>query len=298
MTKQKQVVLVTGASVGLGLQIAKDLIQGDRYHLILTSRSASRHRFGDEQILRSPTIWIRDLDVSKNEQIDALLTEIDTKLGGVDILINNAGISERSTVEDSGYDYRLRQISVNYLGPFELIARVLPGMREKRRGHIINISSSGGFMAMPTMSAYSASKFALEAASEALWYEMRPWGIKVTLVVPGFINSEGYLNTSETHHSHEAALDSTSTYFEHYKGMGSLVLGGMKRTKSTNQSVSEAILRVINRRNPPLRVFVTIESWILFWVRKVLPPTLYHWFIFKMLPNHNHWGLQSLNSKE
>ena len=83
-------------------------------------------------------------------------------------------------------------MDVNFRSPMELTRLVLPGMRAKRAGRIITVSSVGGMMAMPTMAAYSASKFALEGAHEALWYEVRPWGIRVSLVQPGFVHSDGF----------------------------------------------------------------------------------------------------------
>jgi short-subunit dehydrogenase len=236
-----------GASVletGLGRALAKQLIDDARFVLVLTARSASTFRFEDEHISNAPNLWVRELELTDHQQMVALISEINLKLGGVDVLVNNAGVTERSTVEDSDTDSRKQQLDVNYLAPFDLITLILPLMRHKRRGQII--------MAMPTMSAYSASKFALEAASEALWYEMRPWGIHITLIVPGFINSGGYLNTTETPRG-----------------------------------------RVIGRRNPPLRIHITREAWLLYWVRKLLPPTFYHWLVYRLLPGLHRSGAAS-----
>lgn len=102
--------------------------------------------------------------------------------GGVDVLVNNAGISYRAVVEHTDHEDRAHQMDVNFRAPMEMIRHVLPDMRRKRRGKIINVSSVGAMMAMPTMAPYSASKFALEGASESLWYEVRPFGIHVSLV--------------------------------------------------------------------------------------------------------------------
>jgi short-subunit dehydrogenase len=289
-SKRRQVVLVTGASSGLGLALAKQLIEDGNYFLVLTSRSASSFRFDDEAIAASKYLWLRDLDIIDYRQISAVIDEINRELGGVDILVNNAGVSERSTVEDSTDLSRQRQLDVNYLAPFELIAQVLPTMREKGYGRIINISSAGGFMAMPTMSAYSASKFALEAASESLWYEMRPWGISITLIVPGFINSDGYLNTTDTPQSARGASDSTSAYFEHYRGMTDLIATSMQSVIATNESIAHKISHILRLKNPPLRIHITFVAALCFWIRKVLPPRLYHWVVYRFLPNVQQWG--------
>jgi NAD(P)-dependent dehydrogenase (short-subunit alcohol dehydrogenase family) len=286
----RKVVLVTGASSGLGLALAKQLLLDGDYFLILTSRAASAFRFDDERIVSSESLWVRDLDIVDHAQITTLIAEIDAQLGGVDVLINNAGVAARSTVEDGTDETRQALLDVNYLAPFALIAKVLPMMRQKRWGRIINISSAGGFMAMPTMSAYSASKFALEAASEALWYEMKPWGIRITLIVPGFINSDAYLRTTDTPRSRRGAREPRSTYFAHYQGMRSLIARTMKQVTATNESVAHRISHILRKRNPPLRVHITLEAAVLFWVRKLLPPRFYHWIVYQFLPDIRRWG--------
>ncbi len=293
LTAPRRVVLVTGASTGLGLALAKQLIDDPRFVLVLTARSASTFRFEDEHISNAPNLWVRELDLTDHQQMAAVVAEINSTLGGVDVLVNNAGITERSTVEDSDTASRKQQLDVNYLAPFDLITLVLPLMRQKRRGQIINISSAGGFMAMPTMSAYSASKFALEAASEALWYEMRPWGINITLIVPGFINSAGYLNTTETKRGQASARNPKSAYFQQYRGMGRLIAWAMQSVTATNEQIAHQISHVIGRKHPPLRIHITREAWVLYWVRKLLPPRLYHWLVYRLLPGVQGWGAAS-----
>jgi len=93
------------------------------------------------------------------------------------------------------------QMQTNYFGPLALIRDLLPSMREKGRGKIINVSSVSGMIAMPTMASYSASKHALKGASEALWYEMKPYGINVSLIQPGFIKSNSFHNVYFSHSS-------------------------------------------------------------------------------------------------
>jgi NAD(P)-dependent dehydrogenase (short-subunit alcohol dehydrogenase family) len=284
--RTRDVVLLTGASAGLGLAIARQLIAEDRYTLVLTAREGSLGRFAEEGIVPGEHLWLRALDILDYPQMRALVAEVEAALGGVDILVNNAGISERSTVEDAGDDSRHRQLDVNYLAPFELIAQVLPHMRRQRAGRIVNVSSAGGFMAMPTMSAYSASKFALEAASEALWYELRPWGVAVTLAVPGFINSDGYLKVAE----HPRAGDARAVYFEQYRGMRDLVRFSMRRTVATNESVAGRIVQLLRLPDPPLRAHLTTEARLFFWMRRLLPATFYHGVFALLLGGLQAWG--------
>lgn len=295
---KRKVVLITGASAGLGLALARQLIQEDKYTLVLTSKASSQNRFTENHIVNEKNIFLRELDIIDHKQISIIVDEINEKLGGVDILINNAGISESSSVEDSEDYYRQQQLDVNYLAPFQIISLVLEHMRLNRWGRIINISSAGGFMAMPTMSSYSASKFALEGATESLWYEMKPWGISVTLVVPGFIQSLGYLNTQKTAKSTIASADNKSIYFEHYAGMGTMISKTMTSSKSTNEIIAKKISALLRAKNPPLRLYVTRDAWLLYWLRKLSPPIFYHYLMYKFLPNILDWGPKKVEIKE
>lgn len=289
---QRKVVFVTGASTGLGLALARELISQDKVFLVLTARETSHFRFADAKIFEAENIWLRNLDIIDHQQITTLINEVNEKLGGVDVLINNAGITDRSTVEESNDRYRQRQLDVNYLAPFELISQVLSLMRKKHSGQIINISSAGGFMAMPTMSAYSASKFALEGATESLWYEMKPWGINVSLIIPGFINSEGFSHTTESKKCRESILDDEGTYHEHYVGMKGLIVKLMGYSYSTNESIAKIIVKTIKKKTPPLRIYVTFDSWLFFLLRKICPPKLYFKIMYMALPNIRKWGKQ------
>lgn len=290
LQKKKKVLLLTGASTGLGLALAKQLITEKKYTLVLSSKKSSLPRFLENHIHNTEDVWLRELNVIDHRQISQLTREINDQLGGIDILINNAGIAESSSVEDSEDSYRQQQLDVNYLGPFEIISQVLQSMRAKKSGHIINISSAGGFMAMPTMSSYSASKFALEGATESLWYEMKPWGISISLVVPGFIHSNSYLNTRNTAKSILAQSNQESAYFEHYAGMTSLISKSMGFSNSTNEIIAAKISSLLRERNPPLRVHVTFDAWLFFWLRKLCPPNFYHYLMYSLLPNVKHWG--------
>lgn len=225
-----------------------------------------------------------------------MIEEINDKFGGVDVLVNNAGAADRATVEESSSAYRQHQLDVNYLAPFELIGQVLSLMRKRRSGRILNVSSVGGFMAMPTMSAYSASKFALEGASESLWYEMKPWGIHVTLVIPGFINSVGFRHTTEGLKCETSIRNSESTYHEHYVGMKDLISRRMSRSHDTNEKIASKIVHAMNSSNPPLRVYVTADAWLFFLIRKVCPPKIYFWILYHFLPNIKRWGKQAYQS--
>jgi short-subunit dehydrogenase len=282
-------ILITGASTGIGLATAKMLI-GSGHHLILTAREESLHRFATHGIQESENIWLRKLCVQKTSDRRSVVDEINQQLGGVDVLINNAGIAYRSVLEHVQENERLHQMHVNFIGPMGLMRLVLPSMRQKRSGKIINISSVGGMMAMPTMAIYSASKFALEGASESLYYEVKPWGISVTLLEPGFIRSDGFSKVPYTEESCLDADNPIAPYHNHYKYMSEFIARMMQSSPATPESVAKKIVHIINHPNPPLRMTATPDAFIFELFRRYAPRRFYHWLLFRSLPKIKSWG--------
>jgi len=282
-------VLVTGASTGLGLAISRRLLTTP-HRLILTSRAASMPRFADGGITESDRVHLRPLDVTSAEQRRRVVAEADAEWGGVDVLINNAGVMYRSVLEHVSDAERLRQMDVNYLAPVDLIRLVLPSMRHKHRGRILNVSSVGGMMAMPTMAIYSASKFALEGATEALYYEVRPWNIKVSLVQPGFIHSEAYKYVRFTRDSSRSRDDVNDAYHQHYDNMAPFIARLMRWSRATPERVAKVVVRTMQRRHPPLRVPATLDAHLFAWLRRLLPRPFYHWALYRALPHVRDWG--------
>ncbi|MCZ6807352.1 MAG: SDR family NAD(P)-dependent oxidoreductase [Deltaproteobacteria bacterium] len=282
-------VLITGATTGLGLAIARALTKTD-YRVYLTARQSSLPRFDMHQVSESEHVRIRALDVTSAEQRTRIVAEAERDWGGIDILINNAGIAYRAVVEHVTEEERIAQMDVNFRSPMELIRLVLPGMREKLAGRIITMSSVGGMMAMPTMAAYSASKFALEGAHESLWYEVRPWGIKVSLVQPGFIDSDGFQRVRHTPKSDRSKHELAEPYHEHYVNMGPFIERLMKSSRATPDSVARVVLKTMRRRHPPLRVPATLDALGFSILRRILPRNSYHWLLYKMLPKVDTWG--------
>lgn len=283
-------ILITGASAGVGLELSRILLDKSAHRLVLTARPSSLSRFAEVGIVDSERVLVRPLDVTDDAARKAVIDEVTARWGGVDVLVNNAGLTFRCVAEHVTEDERIAQMNVNFLAPMSLTQLVLPSMRAARFGRIVNVSSVGGMTAMPTMSVYSASKFALEGASESLWYEVRPWGIAVTLVEPGFINSDGFLKVLFTDAATAALADPKDPYHEHYRNMESFVGRLMTLTFQTPRDVAETIVDVIEARNPPLRVAGTMDAWLFDFFRRFLPHRLYHRLLYAGLPRVWEWG--------
>ncbi len=283
-------VLITGASTGLGLALAQRLLPRKDLRLILTAREASLARFQDVGLLETDRVHLRPLRVNTDCERRAVVEEIDKRWGGVDILINNAGVAYRAVMEHLKCEEIDRQMEINFSAPLQLIRLVLPTMREKKCGRIINVSSVGGMLAMPTMTPYSASKWALEGVSEALWYEMRPWNIQVSIVQPGFIHSDSFENTRMTEASDASFESAEDPYHPHYFYMERLIRKAMHLAWATPDSVAKKIERVMDSRRPALRVPATFDARVFGAMRKLLPGPLFHEILYRALPNISDWG--------
>lgn len=287
--RETNTILITGTSAGIGLELAKLLYTG-QHRLVLTARASSLGRFAAEGIVPGKHVMLLPLDVTIDEERRAAMRAIENRWGGVDVLVNNAGLSYRAVTEHVTEAERFSQLDANFIGPMELTRLVLPHMRTQRYGRIINVSSVGGMTAMPTMSIYSASKFALEGASESLWYEMRPFGVRVSLVRPGFINSDGFRKTRFTAQAERALSDPSDPYHAHYVNMNELIEALMTLTFYTPRDVAETILDVIEQKNPPLWVAGTLDAQLFDLLRRVLPTGIYHRLLYAGLPRIWRWG--------
>jgi len=173
---------ITGCSTGFGKELAHlVLAQGGR--AVVTARDKSRVadlvRGAEDRALAL------DLDVTDQGQIEAAVKAAETQFGSIDILVNNAGYGYQASIEE-GLDAEIReQFDANVFGLFAMTRAVLPGMRARRRGHVINITSVAGFIGFMGSGYYAASKHAVEGFSDALAAETQPLGIKVTCVEPG-----------------------------------------------------------------------------------------------------------------
>ncbi|MBW2293573.1 MAG: SDR family NAD(P)-dependent oxidoreductase [Deltaproteobacteria bacterium] len=284
------VVLLTGASTGIGLALARKLTAWPAGRIVLTARESSLDRFERAGVVESERVWLRALDITDGVQRQRVTDEIRERLGGVDILINNAGIAYRAVTEQIDEEENLAQVSTNFLGPMDLTRLVLPQMRKKRCGRVINISSVSGMMAMPTMGAYSGSKFALEGATESLWYEMKSWGIHVTLVQPGFIHSNSIRNVVISKQARESIENESDPYHAVYLSMTPFIERLMAIARATPEDIANRVLLTLRKKKPRLRVFATIDARFFYILRRVLPRKVFHSLLYRALPGVRGWG--------
>lgn len=189
------ICLVTGTSSGIGHAAALHLAR-QGYKVYATMRnSAKAGALRELAVAEKLALTIETLDVSDNQSMLACVDRITAAEGRIDVLINNAGLSSSSPIETYPEDEHRALFEANYWGPVKLVQAVLPGMRERRHGAIINVSSLLGRIAWANQGAYCASKFAIEAFSEALAQEVLPFGIRVAIIEPGVVASAIFENT-------------------------------------------------------------------------------------------------------
>lgn len=252
-------VLVTGGTDGLGRATAI-LLAEEGYRVFAAGRDAQKRaaleQFAEEHELPLETL---DLDVTNDHSASRAVAEVERRAGGVDVLVNNAGIAIVAVMEEIGLDDLRRQFETNVVAPVRMAQLVLPGMRERRRGRIINLSSIAGKNSNPLMGPYSGSKHALEAISDAMRMELAQFGIHVVLIEPGFIPTN--INRAAAELSSKYISNaSRSPYARQYLSVLKMVQKSVARSKTTPEDCARVILQAIRVDKPKPRYLVTREA--------------------------------------
>ncbi|KAJ5531713.1 hypothetical protein N7527_005106 [Penicillium freii] len=179
--------LVTGASSGLGAAIAEAALQAG-HTVIATARNPAKAAEANPQISKLGGIWI-ELDVTSSSTAKAVEDAVNKSGGVIDVVVNNAGYSLLGSIEDMSEAEIEAQFNTNVYGPVRVLKGVLPFMRARKSGTIVNISSSAGIDGLPTCAMYAGTKFALEGMSESLAKELAPFNIRVLVVEPGSLRT-------------------------------------------------------------------------------------------------------------
>lgn len=245
-------VLVTGAGRGIGLAITRHL-SALGWDVYATARSDSALA----DLARLPGVHPTRLDMSDRASLGALSAQLPDELDGV---VNNAGIIVNGPVEGLALDDLSRQLDVNVTAQIGVTQAVLPKIRAAR-GRIVFISSVSGLIATPGTGAYNASKFALEALADALRIELRPWGIRVSLVEPGPIRTDMWGEALVEHDRMAGALtgEHRALYASHLAGTRKL-LGRMQKLAADPEKVVKAVDHALTARRPKSRYLLDVAS--------------------------------------
>lgn len=183
----RKTLLITGANSGFGLALAREALAAG-HRVVGTVRSEQAR--AELEALAPGLISGRLVDVTDFDAIPAVVADVEASVGPLGVLVNSAGYGHEGVLEESPLEAMRRQFEVNVFGAVAMIRAVLPYMRQRRRGHILNITSMGGYITMPGIAYYCGSKFALEGISDALGKEVEGFGIAVTAVAPGSFRTD------------------------------------------------------------------------------------------------------------
>lgn len=262
------VVLITGASSGLGKATGEFLAKVG-YKVYGTARNPDKYPEFD-------AFELLPLNVQEDASATAVVQALMAREGRIDILINNAGVGITGPMEETPYEAACNAFETNYHGPLRMMRAVLPVMRRQRGGQILNITSIAGYMGLPYRGVYSASKGALQLATEAYRMEVRPFGIRVSTLAPG-----DYATNIAAGRFH-SPVNPASPYGKHY-GESLEIMNAHVHSGGDPTQVARAVLRILKKRAP--RVHYTVGSPLQRFslvLKRLLPDTWYE----RLLRNH------------
>ncbi len=237
--------LITGCSTGFGRELAAQVLARG-WRAVVTARDVGK--VADLVQGREDRALALALDVDRRAQVDDVVAQAEAKFGAIDVLVNNAGYGYLAAIEE-GEDAEIRAMfETNLFGLIAATQAVLPGMRARRRGHIVNISSIGGLVSFPATGFYHATKYAVEGLSESLAQEVAPLGIKVTVVEPGPFRTDWA----------GRSIKQSATRIDDYEATA-----GVRRSQTEDRSGkqpgdpargAEAIIAAVQSSEPPLRL--------------------------------------------
>jgi NAD(P)-dependent dehydrogenase (short-subunit alcohol dehydrogenase family) len=245
MSKQK-VWFITGAARGIGLEILKAVLEtGD--NVVATVRSSAESLA--DKLGNPENLQVVLLDITDEQQAIAAANQAVQKFGQIDVLVNNAGYGLLSAVEEATADEVRKNFETNVFGLLNVTRAVLPHMRKKRSGHIINFSSVGGLSGYFGWGVYGSTKFAVEGLTESLALELAPLGIHATVVAPGFFRTE-FLDAASLTRSGHIIPDYDQTVGE----MRKFATQANKKQPGDPVKLAKAIVKVANAEKPPVHL--------------------------------------------
>jgi NAD(P)-dependent dehydrogenase (short-subunit alcohol dehydrogenase family) len=245
-----KVWFITGSSRGLGRDLAKAVLAaGDR--LVATARDPEQLRDLVEAH-RGQAIAVA-LDVTRPEQAVAAVAAATAAFGRIDVLVNNAGYANTTAIEDAQEDDFRRQFETNFFGVFHVTRAALPVLRAQKSGHILQISSIGGRSGTAGLGAYQSAKWAVEGLSEVLAQEVRPLGIRVTIVEPGGFRTDWGGSSMRIDEPSEPYQQSVGALAAHLRSSGDT-------SRGDPALAAQAILKLASLPDPPLRLLLGTDA--------------------------------------
>jgi NAD(P)-dependent dehydrogenase (short-subunit alcohol dehydrogenase family) len=238
---------ITGVSSGLGRALAEEaLAAGHRVAGTIRTDDACL----EFEQLKPGHAFGKLMDVTHDAVVRKVVAEVEAEIGPIDVLVNNAGYGYEGTVEESPLQDLREQFAVNVFGAVAVIKAVLPFMRERRRGHIINITSMSGLVTFPGLAYYHGSKFALEGISSALGKEVKGFGIAVTAVAPGAFRTD-WAGRSMVHGSRSIA-----DYDAVVEPLRASLAARSGKQAGDPAKAGRAILQLVESKNPPAHLLL------------------------------------------
>lgn len=275
------VVLVTGASSGIGRSTAQYLA-GMGYRVYGTSRKpqADIDKRKADEICSGKGVIMLQMDVRSEESVRSAVEKLTGLEGEIGIVINNAGMGIAGSVEDTSPEEALLQFDTNFFGIHRVIRQVLPYMRKRGRGLIVNMSSVGALFSIPYQSMYVASKAAIEGMSGSLRNELRPFGIKVAMVEPGDTK------TGFTGSRLFAEAAGESSVYSSYSKKSIAVMEHDEANGPDPIVVARVIAKILARKNPPVCVAVGFQYKFMAFLKRLVPRALEAYIVSKMYKSY------------
>ncbi|MBI1396666.1 MAG: SDR family NAD(P)-dependent oxidoreductase [Betaproteobacteria bacterium] len=233
---------ITGCSTGLGRALAQRVLEHG-HRAVVTARRVEQVE--DLAAAHAPTCLAVPLDVTVSTQIAAAVARAEERFGRIDVLVNNAGYGYLAAVEEGDDDEVRAMFETNFFGLVAMTRQVLPGMRARRHGHIVNVSSVGGLLGNPSSGYYNATKFAVEGLTEALAKEVGPLGIHATAIEPG------PFRTDWSGRSLKVAAHPMSAYAETAGARRAEIQSYSGRQPGDPVRAADAIIKAVEAPNPP-----------------------------------------------
>jgi NAD(P)-dependent dehydrogenase (short-subunit alcohol dehydrogenase family) len=274
---KQRAILVTGASSGIGLASAR-LMKARGWRVLATARTPEALAMLENEA----GVEALRLDLSEPASVAACADEALERTGGsLYALFNNAAYGQVGAVEDLSTDVLRRQLEVNVVATHELTRRLIPAMRRQGEGRIVQCSSVLGFVSAPYRGAYCASKFALEALSDAMRHELAGTNIRVSIIQPGPIRTR-FVETALSNFRTTVDIEASPHRESYLARLAAMEQGGKQTFKLEPEAVAWKLVHAVESARPRTRYMVTVPTYVAAYAKRLLPSALADWIFLRV----------------